>query len=51
MKDKKTLFSKYKRIDELNVEIINDFIDKVIIGNYDFQKKERKIHIVWNFVL
>ena len=49
LKDKKTLFEKYKQIDKLNVEIVNDFIDKVFIGNYDEEQEQRKIHIVWNF--
>lgn len=49
LKDKRTLFKKYKQIKELDVEIINDFIDQIIIGKYDNEIKQRKIHIVWNF--
>lgn len=49
LKDKKTLFKKYKQIKELDVEIVNDFIDQVIIGKYDEATNQRKIHIVWNF--
>ncbi len=49
LKNKKTLFSKYKHIDKLNVEIINDFIEKIIIGPYDEVNNTRNINIVWNF--
>lgn len=48
-KDKKALLSKYKQINDLNVEIVNDLIDKVVIGKYDYGTKHRHIHIVWNF--
>lgn len=48
-KDKKTLFKKYKQIKELNVEIVNNFIDQIVIGKYDEETRQRKIHIVWNF--
>lgn len=49
LKDKRTLFKKYKQIKELDVEIVNDFIDQVIIGKYDETTNQRKIHIIWNF--
>lgn len=49
LKDKKTLFKKYKQIKELNVEIVNNFIDQIVIGKYDEETGQRKIHIVWNF--
>lgn len=49
LKDKKSLFEKYKQISELDVEIVNDFIDKIIIGKYDEKNNQRKVHIVWNF--
>lgn len=49
LKDKKTLFKKYKQIEELDVEIVNDFIDRIVIGKYDEETNQRKIHIVWNF--
>ena len=50
LKDKKTLFNKYKKTEKLNIEIINDFIDKIIIGNLDEKTNKRKIHIIWNFI-
>ena len=43
------LINIYKQIDKLSVEIVNDFIDKIYIGHFDEETKERKIHIVWNF--
>ena len=43
------LFKKYIKINELKPEIVNDFIEKIIIGSYDKKKNERKIHIIWNF--
>ena len=49
LKNKKTLFKKYKQIKELNVEIVNDFVDQIVIGKYDEETEQRKIHIVWNF--
>lgn len=49
LKNKATLFRKYKQISELNVEIVNDFIDKIEIGSFDESTNQRKIHIVWNF--
>ena len=29
LKDKKTLFNKYKHVDKLSVEVVNDFVDKI----------------------
>lgn len=49
MKDRKTLFKKYKQIKKLDIQIINDFIDRIIVGKYDEKTNQRKIHIVWNF--
>lgn len=50
LKDKQTLFNKYKKINELDVEIVNNFIYQIVIGKYDEEKNQRKIHIVWNFI-
>lgn len=49
LKDKKTLFSKYKHIDNLDINVINDFIEKIIIGSYDEVSNTRNITIIWNF--
>lgn len=48
IKDKKTLLSKYKEINDLNVEIVNNLIDKIFIGNYDCVTNRRSIHVIWN---
>ena len=45
--DFKNNFKKYNHIECLNIELINDFIDKILIGkkNGNF----REIKIIWNF--
>ena len=43
------VLEKYKHIDNLNKVIIDEFIDKVYIGNYDKETKSRTIEIKWNF--
>ena len=50
LKDKKTLFSKYKHIDTLDINVVNDFIEKIIIGSYDEVSNTRNITIIWNFI-
>ncbi len=45
--DKEKVFSKYKKLDELNVVIVDEFIDKIYIGKVD--EKARDIKIKWNF--
>lgn len=49
MHDRILLFQKYKKIDILTNNIINDFVDKIYIGKYNFDTNTRKIKIVWNF--
>ena len=51
LKDKKTLFNKYKHVDKLSVEVVNDFVDKIFIGHYNEENKQRSIHIDWNFTI
>lgn len=51
LKDRNNLFKKYSQIDEMTIDIINDFISKIEIGEYDLKKNSRDIHIIWNFVL
>lgn len=50
LKDKKTLFSKYKHIDTLDINVVNAFIEKIIIGSYDEISNTRNITIIWNFI-
>ena len=49
LKSKKNIFKKYRYIDKLNVEIVGDFIDKVLIGHYDEETNSRDIKVIWNF--
>lgn len=51
LKNTKNIFKKYRHIDKLSLEIVNDFIDKVLIGNYDEKSNTREIKIVWNFTI
>ena len=51
IKNKKNIFKKYSHIDNLSVEIVNDFIDKVLIGYHNDDTDERNIEIVWNFTI
>ena len=53
--DKKTdiesILKKYKHIDKLNKVIIDEFIEKIYIGNYDEENNTREIKIEWNLNL
>lgn len=51
LKTKENIFKKYKHIDKLNIEIINTFIDKILIGKYDDKNNTREIKIIWNFTI
>ena len=43
------VLNKYKHIKNLNKIILDEFIDKVYIGEYDKENKTRDIEIDWNF--
>ena len=43
------ILKKYKHINELNKIVLDEFIDKVFIGEYDKVNKTRDIEIEWNF--
>lgn len=49
LKSQKSIFKKYRHIDKLDVEIVNEFIDKILIGHYDKETNSRDIRIIWNF--
>lgn len=49
LKTKETVYSKYKQIDSIDIDIVTDFIDKIYIGKYDKETKTRDMKIVWNF--
>ena len=48
--DRYLLFNKYKEINTLNSFIVDNFIDKIIIGKYDLITNSRNIKIIWNFL-
>lgn len=39
----------YKRIDKLSINLVDTFIDKILIGKYDSKTDSRDIKIIWNF--
>ena len=43
------ILKKYKHIKELNKVILDEFIDKVYIGELDKETNTRDIEIEWNF--
>ncbi len=45
------VLEKYKYINKLSNEIVNCFIDKILIGNYDSKNNSREIKIIWNFIV
>lgn len=49
LKTKKNIFKKYRYIDKLDIEIVGDFIDKVLVGHYNEETNSRDIKIIWNF--
>lgn len=42
------MLNKYKTIDKLNKVIIDEFIDRIIIGEKSKEDKQREIQIIWN---
>ena len=49
LKTKMNIFKKYRHIDKLDIEIVGDFIDKILVGHYDEETNSRDIKIIWNF--
>ncbi len=43
------ILSKYQHIDVLNKVIVDEFVDKIYIGIYNKETKQRNIEIEWNF--
>lgn len=44
-----SILKKYKHIKKLNKDILDEFIEKINIGNYEKNTKTRNIEIEWNF--
>ena len=43
------LFNKYYQLKKLNRFIVNEFIDKIFIGQTHEKTNTRNIEIIWNF--
>lgn len=48
LKDKNSLLLKYRHIEEITPILINEFIDKIKIGNLNEKNNTREIKIIWN---
>ncbi len=44
----KKLFTKYKKIKKLDRMVMNEFVEKILIGKYDENTNTRDVKIVWN---
>ena len=51
MNELKNIFKKYTHIDNLSIEVVNDFIDKIIVGYNDDSTNSRDLKIIWNFTI
>lgn len=51
VKSKKNILKKYRHIEKLTIEIVDDFVDKILIGHYDEKTGEREIKVMWNFAI
>lgn len=49
LKNRDSLLSKYRHLEELTPELIDEFVDKIQVGKIDDESKTREIKIVWNF--
>ena len=50
-KNQEEIFKKYNKLDKLTRVIIDEFIDKIYIGNIDPETKTRQFRIIWNINL
>ena len=48
-KNNDNIFNKYQTLTKLNKFIVDEFIDKIYIGNLNKETNTRNIHIKWNF--
>ncbi len=51
VKSEMNIFKKYRHIKELSIAIVEDFIDKILIGSYDETTNSRDIKVIWNFTI
>ena len=50
-KNQEKIFAKYNKFDKLTRIVIDEFIDKIYIGNIDPETNKRKFRIEWNINL
>ena len=50
-KDIKSILKKYKNIKTLNKIIVDEFVEKIYIGELDKETNTREIKIIWNLDL
>lgn len=46
--ERNELFEKYRHIDKLTPEILNEFVEKIYMGTYNKVTNSRDIKIIWN---
>lgn len=46
--EKNELFEKYKKIEKLTPEILNEFVEKIYMGTYNKVTNSRDMKIIWN---
>jgi hypothetical protein len=46
----KAIFEKYKQINSLSKEIIDEFIEEVLIGKVNPENNTRDIDVIFNFI-
>ena len=46
--ERNELFEKYRRIDKLTPEILNEFVEKIYMGTYNKVTNSRDMKIIWN---
>jgi len=49
LENKNYIFEKYKQLDTLNKIIIDEFVDKILVGKLNKETNSRDIEIKWNF--
>lgn len=46
--EKNELFEKYRKIDKLTPEVLNEFVEKIYMGTYNKITNSRDMKIIWN---
>ena len=45
------IFQEHKNFDKLTVELVETFVEKIIVGKYNELTNTRNIKIIWNFII